>query len=73
MSAKLRKNEVLGARLAAILWRLNQGEALAVDALAQEFGVDERTIQRDFAERLCSLPLERDGQRWRRTSEVDRG
>jgi predicted DNA-binding transcriptional regulator YafY len=39
-------------RLTAILARLNDGEALLVKALAEEFGVSTRTIQRDFNERL---------------------
>jgi predicted DNA-binding transcriptional regulator YafY len=31
---------------------LNTGETLSVKALAEEFGVSVRTIQRDFNERL---------------------
>ncbi len=39
-------------RLITILSRLNDGEALSVKELAKELGVCDRTIQRDFNERL---------------------
>ena len=43
-------------RLTVILSRLNDGEALSVTELAKEFNVSERTIQRDFNERLIPFP-----------------
>lgn len=46
-------------RLAQILVKLNQGEKLDPRALADEFGVNLRTIQRDLNERFCYLPLEK--------------
>ena len=53
-------------RLNTILARLNDGEALSVKELADEFGVSVRTIQRDFNERLVSLyPIYQDKKRWR--------
>ena len=39
--------------------KLNQGERLDPQALAEEFGVNRRTIQRDLNERLVYLPLEK--------------
>ncbi len=53
-------------RLNTILARLNDGEALSVKALAQEFNVSERTVQRDFNERLHPLyPIEKHKRLWR--------
>ena len=56
-------HELLASRLTAILQRLNEGERLNVDRLAEEFGVHRRTIQRDLLERFAFLPLDKkDGQ-----------
>ncbi len=53
-------------RLNSILARLNDGEALSVKALAEEFNVSERTIQRDFNERLVSLyPIYQEKRLWK--------
>ena len=52
-------HDLLASRLAGILLKLNQGESLDPDALAEEFGVHKRTIQRDLLERLSFLPLEK--------------
>lgn len=52
-------HDLLAFRLASILQKLNQGERLSIDALAQEFGVHKRTIQRDLLERFAFLPLEK--------------
>lgn len=46
-------------RLAQILIKLNQGEKLDPQALAEQFNVNLRTIQRDLNERFAYLPLER--------------
>lgn len=54
-------HDTLAKRLGLILTRLNTGERLNLSALALEFGVTERTLQRDFNERLNYLPIERDG------------
>ena len=49
-----------------ILSRLNDGEALSVKELAEEFNVSERTIQRDFNERLISsFPVYQDKKKWK--------
>ena len=52
-------------RLTIILSRLNDGEALSVKELAKEFNVSERTIQRDFNERLISFPIYQEKKRWK--------
>ena len=52
-------------RLTNILSKLNDGEALSVKELAEEFNVSTRTIQRDFNERLISFPIYKDGKKWK--------
>ena len=52
-------------RLTHILSKLNDGEALSVKELAEEFNVNARTIQRDFNERLVSFPIYKEGRRWK--------
>lgn len=52
-------------RLTIILSRLNDGEALSVKALSEEFNVSERTVQRDFNERLTSFPVYQDKKKWK--------
>ena len=50
-------HDTLVYRLAQMLVKLNQGETLDPQALADEFGVNLRTIQRDLNERFAYLPL----------------
>lgn len=50
-------HDTLVHRLAQILIKLNQGEKLEPAALAEEFGVNLRTIQRDLNQRFAYLPL----------------
>lgn len=52
-------HDTLVRRLALILVKLNQGEKLNPVLLAEEFGVNLRTIQRDLNERFAYLPLEK--------------
>ncbi|NOX15197.1 MAG: WYL domain-containing protein [Epsilonproteobacteria bacterium] len=52
-------------RLTKILSRLNDGEALSVKELAQEFNTSDRTIQRDFNERLITFPIYQENKRWK--------
>ena len=52
-------HDTLVQRLAMMLVKLNQGESLDPRALAQQFGVNVRTIQRDINERFGYLPLEK--------------
>jgi predicted DNA-binding transcriptional regulator YafY len=52
-------HDTLVYRLAQILVKLNQGEKLDPQALADEFGVTLRTIQRDLNVRFAYLPLQK--------------
>lgn len=52
-------HDTLVYRLAQMLIKLNQGEKLDPHALAEEFGVNLRTVQRDLNERFAYLPLEK--------------
>ncbi|MDD3646829.1 MAG: WYL domain-containing protein [Candidatus Gracilibacteria bacterium] len=52
-------------RLTHILSKLNDGEALSVKELALEFNTSERTIQRDFNERLTSFPIYQEKKKWK--------
>lgn len=54
-----RAHDTLVQRLAMMLVKLNQGEALEPRQLAEDFGVNLRTIQRDLNERFGYLPLEK--------------
>lgn len=58
MSQAERRYDRLSVRLSLIISRLIAGETLNVRMLAAEFGVSERTLQRDFRERLIYLDLE---------------
>jgi predicted DNA-binding transcriptional regulator YafY len=52
-------HDTLVYRLAQMLVKLNQGERLYPRALADEFGVNLRTIQRDLNVRFAYLPLQK--------------
>ena len=52
-------HDTLVYRLAQMLVKLNQGEKLNPKALADEFGVNLRTIQRDINLRFAYLPLQK--------------
>ena len=58
-------NETLAYRLAEILTKLNMGQSLDPQALADEFRVNLRTIQRDLNVRFASLPLVKSDGRYR--------
>lgn len=60
-----RNHDTLVYRLAQILVKLNQGESLDPEALAAEFGVNIRTIQRDLNERFGYLPITKADGRYR--------
>jgi predicted DNA-binding transcriptional regulator YafY len=57
-------HETLVYRLAQMLVKLNQGEKLDPRALAGEFGVNLRTIQRDLNSRFAYLPLQKTDGRY---------
>lgn len=50
-------HDTVAYRLASILQKLNQGEKLDPNQLAQEYQVHRRTIMRDLTERFTFLPL----------------
>lgn len=52
-------------RLTTILKRLNDGEALSIKDLAEEFNVSTRTVQRDFNERLIAFPIIQINKKWK--------
>ena len=52
-------HDTLVYRLSQILIKLNQGEKLDPHSLADEFGVNLRTIQRDLNVRMAYLPLQK--------------
>jgi len=57
-------HDTLVYRLAQILIKLNQGEKLDLLALADEFGVNLRTVQRDLNVRFAYLPLQKTDGRY---------
>lgn len=57
-------HDTLVYRLSMMLVKLNQGEKLDPQDLADEFGVNIRTIQRDLNERFAYLPLQRTGTKY---------
>ena len=65
MTGSAAHHDTLVYRLAQMLVKLNQGEKLDPQALADEFGVNLRTIQRDLNERFAYLPLEKIDGRYR--------
>lgn len=52
-------------RLVTILTKLYNGDQLSVKDLAEEFNVCNRTIQRDFNERLISFPIYQEKRLWK--------
>ena len=64
ITASVAHHDKLAYRLTQILIKLNQGDKLDAQALAAEFSVHVRTIQRDLKVRFAFLPLERKGDRY---------
>ena len=58
-------HDTLAYRLSEILTKLNMGESLDPQTLADEFGVNLRTIQRDLNVRFGCLPLLKSSGRYR--------
>lgn len=65
MSRSAGAHDTLVYRLWKVLIKLNQGESLDPQSLAEEFGVSLRTIQRDLSVRFADLPLIRSSGRYR--------
>ena len=55
----------LAIRLSVIISRLLAGETLTLKSLVDEFGVSERTLQRDFNQRLIHLDIQDENGRYR--------
>lgn len=55
----MNEHDTLVTRLSQILLKLNSGEELDIESLAEEFNVSKRTIQRDLNERFSYLPLKK--------------
>ncbi len=53
-------HEKIAQRLAMILIKLNSGDELTLEELAEEFNVSVRTIRRDFTDRFSSLPIKKE-------------
>ena len=58
-------HDTLVYRLSQVLTKLNHGESLDPQALADEFGVNLRTIQRDLNVRFSVLPLIKSNGKYR--------
>lgn len=58
------KHDKFAFRLSRILELLNSGQRLDIQALAEEFQVNRRTLQRDLNERLDFLAWEEQGPRY---------
>lgn len=65
MNRPTKVHDTLVYRLSQVLQKLNQGESLDPQQLADEFGVNLRTIQRDLNVRFASLPLIKTAGRYR--------
>ena len=60
---KSTKNETLANRLIDILTRLNSGEKLTINQLAESHDAHPKTIRRDlFRLESCNLPIQKDGR-----------
>ena len=59
------RGEKLAQRLSHILALLHQGDAIDKQQLAQQFGVDVRTIERDLFERLAGIAERAPDGEWR--------
>lgn len=59
------RHDRLALRLSVIISRLLTGESLSLKALSEEFGVSERTLRRDFHQRLLHLDITSNNGTWR--------
>ena len=60
----MKEHDTLVTRLSQILIKLNSGEELDMDSLAEEFNVSKRTIQRDLNVRFSYLPLKKENGKY---------
>jgi predicted DNA-binding transcriptional regulator YafY len=59
-----KSHDKLAKRLALIMAKLQNGEAVTTQGLSDEFNVSIKTVQRDLNERLSFLPIVRKQQRY---------
>lgn len=57
----MKSHDKLATRLSIIIYKLNQGERLTIEALADEFAVSKRTIERDIA-RFSYFDIKKEGK-----------
>ena len=55
------EHDKLATRLSLIIYKLNQGERLTIESLANEFGVSKRTIERDMT-RFSYFDIQKEGK-----------
>ena len=55
------EHDKLATRLSLIIYKLNQGERLTIESLANEFSVSKRTIERDMA-RFSYFDIQKEGK-----------
>lgn len=60
----MKKHEKLAIRLSEIIHRLHQGERLDLNKLSEYYKVSNRTLQRDFKDRLSFLSFYEQGPRY---------
>ena len=64
------KREKLALRLGDILTRLYRGEVLSISWLMEEYGVSEKTLRRDFHQRLVTAPIVKTDEGYRLDSST---
>lgn len=67
------KSEKLALRLGDILTRLYRGEVLSMSWLMEEYGVSEKTLRRDFNQRLVNAPIVKVEDGYRLETQVQSG
>lgn len=67
------KSEKLALRLGDILTRLYRGEVLSISWLMEEYGVSEKTLRRDFNQRLVNAPIVKVEDGYRLETQVHSG
>ncbi len=67
------KSEKLALRLGDILIRLYRGEVLSISWMMEEYGVSEKTLRRDFNQRLVNAPIVKVEDGYRLETQVHSG
>ena len=56
----MEEHDKIASRLSMLLMKLNSGEKVSIEALAEEFNVSARTVQRDIYERFSYMPIKKE-------------